>query len=289
MRYSAGELLAAMSLMSSYSFSLAFLCHTPCSMSLEEPRSSAQTRRDVLITGLSALGASVVAPAFAGAAEEPKQGEGAMLLYDLYEDIKGDVTGKPKPEIVPKQGGYSPAEIAALEPAGSEKAYFAVGCYWGGEANFRSVPGVTSTRVGFMGGKQRNPDYEHIGDHLEVVEVVYTGGPTVYRNLLNVAARTYDFVDWGHRYERGIFTTSEDQYKLASASGEGWSGTPVVRTTQNIYFNVTVTHAVYPHLCVSAPTPISLFRPPHPQSPSLMLWQLLVFSCKPSLISSIIR
>ena len=57
------------------------------------------------------------------------------------------------------------------------KATFGAGCFWGVEAAFRQLDGVTKTRVGYTGGHTENPTYEdvcsHGTGHAEVVEVTY--------------------------------------------------------------------------------------------------------------------
>ena len=42
------------------------------------------------------------------------------------------------------------------------KATFAAGCFWGVEATFRQVEGVTATRVGYTGGKLEYPTYKDV-------------------------------------------------------------------------------------------------------------------------------
>ena len=58
-----------------------------------------------------------------------------------------------------------------------KKAIFGAGCFWGVEAAFRQLDGVTRTRVGYAGGTTENPTYEdvcsHTTGHAEVVEVTY--------------------------------------------------------------------------------------------------------------------
>ncbi len=58
-----------------------------------------------------------------------------------------------------------------------KKATFGAGCFWGVEAAFRQLEGVTRTEVGYEGGTLDNPTYEdvcsHTTGHAEVVEVTY--------------------------------------------------------------------------------------------------------------------
>ncbi|TWT16030.1 peptide-methionine (S)-S-oxide reductase [Planomicrobium sp. CPCC 101079] len=52
-----------------------------------------------------------------------------------------------------------------------ERATLGMGCFWGPEARFGSLPGVIRTRVGFAGGTAPNPTYRNLGDHTETVEI----------------------------------------------------------------------------------------------------------------------
>ncbi|WP_432352872.1 peptide-methionine (S)-S-oxide reductase MsrA [Sporosarcina sp. A2] len=67
-----------------------------------------------------------------------------------------------------------------------ETALLGMGCFWGPEARFGSMPGVLRTRVGFAGGSTEHPTYRQLGDQTEVVEVDFDPTVISYETLLKV-------------------------------------------------------------------------------------------------------
>lgn len=111
------------------------------------------------------------------------------------------------------------------------KATFGAGCFWGIEAAFRSVPGVTATAVGYMGGKTTNPTYHDVctdeTGHAEVVEVSYDSARVSYEDLLHIFWTNHDPTtlnrqgpDIGRQYRSAIFYHSPEQHSAALASKE---------------------------------------------------------------------
>src|SRR5713101_2588409 len=78
----------------------------------------------------------------------------------------------------------------------TKKATFGAGCFWGVEATFRQVPGVTATAVGYAGGTLPDPTYEDVctdgTGHAEVVEVEYDPARVPYEELLRVFWENHD-------------------------------------------------------------------------------------------------
>jgi peptide-methionine (S)-S-oxide reductase len=108
-------------------------------------------------------------------------------------------------------------------------ARFAMGCFWGSEAAFRQVPGVTATTVGYTGGHTEHPTYRQVcGDgtgHAEAVEVEYDPARVSYRDLLRVFWDNHDPTtlnrqgpDVGSQYRSAIFYLDEEQKAEAEAS-----------------------------------------------------------------------
>ena len=105
-----------------------------------------------------------------------------------------------------------------------EKAYFAMGCFWGSEALLASAPGVMATRVGFSGGTLPDPDYSAIGDHVETVEVLYDPAVISYQQLLQHFWRHHNSraKPIFRQYASAVFCLRPEQIKLAKEQREAW-------------------------------------------------------------------
>ena len=111
------------------------------------------------------------------------------------------------------------------------KATFGAGCFWGVEAAFRALDGVTATAVGYAGGTVDNPSYEqvcrHRTGHAEVVEVTYDPDRIGYDELLDAFWAEHDptrshrgWLGFGSQYRSVIFVHDAAQRAVAEASRE---------------------------------------------------------------------
>ncbi|HIC68630.1 MAG TPA: peptide-methionine (S)-S-oxide reductase MsrA [Candidatus Latescibacteria bacterium] len=110
-----------------------------------------------------------------------------------------------------------------------EKATFGAGCFWGVEAAFRSVPGVTDVASGYAGGNTENPTYKEVctdtTGHAEVVEVEFDAARVSFDQLLEVLWNAHDPTtpnrqgpDMGSQYRSAVFFHNPEQQAAAEAS-----------------------------------------------------------------------
>lgn len=113
----------------------------------------------------------------------------------------------------------------------TEKATFGAGCFWGVEAAFAAIPGVTATAVGYEGGAMDRPTYRDVctdqTGHAEVVELDFDPEKIGYEALLDAFFSLHDPTtmnrqgpDWGTQYRSVIFFHSPEQELAARAKIE---------------------------------------------------------------------
>lgn len=124
--------------------------------------------------------------------------------------------------------------LLAPYPDGFELALFGLGCFWGAERKFWSLPGVWVTAVGYAAGYTANPSYEEVCSgqtgHNEVVRVVFDPAKLSYETLLKTFWEAHDPTqgmrqgnDHGTQYRSGIYCYGEAQLRAALASRQRYA------------------------------------------------------------------
>ena len=114
-------------------------------------------------------------------------------------------------------------------PDGLQRALFGMGCFWGAEKKFWSLPGVYTTAVGYAGGATPNATYREVctgmTGHKEVVLVVFDPAVVSYEQLLKVFWENHDPTqgmrqgnDVGTQYRSGIYYYDEAQKRAAEST-----------------------------------------------------------------------
>ena len=88
------------------------------------------------------------------------------------------------------------APITGPWKEGQRALVLGIGCFWGAEKMYWSMPGVESTSVGYAGGHTPNPTYGEVcsgmTNHVEVVQVVYDPQQVSLRQLVVAALEAHD-------------------------------------------------------------------------------------------------
>ena len=144
-----------------------------------------------------------------------------VLVFSLILGTTANGAGAPLP---------SPAvDEQAAATSGNERVVFAGGCFWGIQAVFEHIKGVTKATAGYSGGNVKNPSYEEVSSgrtgHAESVEVVYDPSQMTFGQLMRVffsvaldpTELNRQGPDEGTQYRSAIFYETPEQQRLAEA------------------------------------------------------------------------
>ena len=123
-----------------------------------------------------------------------------------------------------------PAPTADVTTAdGLQTAVIAGGCFWGVQGVFQHTAGVVNAVSGYAGGNQMTATYEQVSTgttgHAESVQIKFDPKKISYGKILQIyfsvahdpTQLNRQGPDSGTQYRSAIFTTSDDQKKVAEA------------------------------------------------------------------------
>jgi len=133
-----------------------------------------------------------------------------------------------RPPETPKLPFPSPAADTPLAAAsGHQTAVLAGGCFWGIQAVFEHLKGVSSVTSGYAGGYVKSPSYESVSmgvtGHAESVSINYDPSQISYGQLLMIFfSVAHDPTQWnrqgpdtGSQYRSVIFYSNPEQKRIA--------------------------------------------------------------------------
>jgi peptide-methionine (S)-S-oxide reductase len=123
----------------------------------------------------------------------------------------------------------NPKAASPATEANVQTAVFAGGCFWGVDAVFKHVKGVSEVESGYAGGNADTAQYEKVSEgdtgHAEAVRVRFNPAQVTYQQLLHVffsvAHDPTQFnrqgPDSGSQYRSAIFYTDADQQRMTQS------------------------------------------------------------------------
>ena len=143
------------------------------------------------------------------------------------------LSGRQERVAVPARHFVNGHSLEPPFPAGTERAVFAMGCFWGAERLFWEIDSVHSTAAGYIAGQTPNPTYEEVCSgltgHTEAVLVVFDPRRVSYEALLTTFWENHDptqgmrqGADVGTQYRSGVYYTSDAQREAAERTREAF-------------------------------------------------------------------
>jgi peptide-methionine (S)-S-oxide reductase len=150
-------------------------------------------------------------------------------------DAAHALSGRSTPMPVPERHLVLGSPLLPPFPEDTERALFAMGCFWGAERKFWQTAGVYTTAAGYSGGFTPNPTYEEVCSgltgHAETVLCVFRPAQVSYEELLAVFFEGHDPTqgmrqgnDVGSQYRSAIYPTSDSQLESARAARSRYQG-----------------------------------------------------------------
>jgi len=165
-------------------------------------------------------------------------GDAAMYMFYSRKKLEMPspdeaLPGRPTPIPTAERHYVNGEKLKGPYPEGSEQVLFGMGCFWGAERLFWTIPGVHVTAVGYAGGLTPNPTYEEtctgLTGHAEVVLVVYDPKRVSFDELLRTFWESHDPTqgmrqgnDVGTTYRSAIYTYTPEQYEAAVTSRDAF-------------------------------------------------------------------
>ena len=124
-------------------------------------------------------------------------------------------------------------ELLPPFPGTMQQIIFGLGCFWGAERLFWTMPGTHVTAVGYAGGRTPHPTYEEVCSgqtgHSEVVLVVFDPKKIKLGRLLQTFWQAHDPTqgyrqgnDRGTQYRSAIFTSDSAQLDQVTQSAQAF-------------------------------------------------------------------
>jgi peptide-methionine (S)-S-oxide reductase len=170
---------------------------------------------------------------------------------------------------IPQQNVVLNSPLLGPWPQGVEVIYLGMGCFWGAEELYWTVPGVVGSSVGYLGGFTTYPTYEEVctgrTGHAEVVCVAYRSDQVSTVEILRIFWEHHDPTqgnrqgnDIGTQYRSAIYTTNDEQLAVALRTRDVFeatlraAGLPAITTQieplgEQIYYPAEDYHQQYLH------------------------------------------